>query len=492
MLHNHKRGFGPFCFFIPPVRSMRRYQENRPILWQFIQWILAAAFIPAALLYQGHLGSHDVARVVQLALLLSVALLGALVLGQTRFSQRAAVELCALIVLASASTLRAELPGVSVREVVLFAGLATLACVTNLAASRYGLDALGKPLFLAMAAYSAVQVTAYSAGLLLEGQTNSWGLGIGYENPRFLNHVQSVAIPLLVGLSLSPTLASSWRVAAGASAVVQFAIMAALFGRASFVALAGCAVIAGLAFGTSGRRFSKRLVFVALLGLACDWLMFTGLPALLHATKAAAPALTSEATSDHSRFYLWHLALEQIAQHPGLGIGPMHLAHHPNFKGAHPHNVYLQIAAEFGLPFAVLLSLVAVRALLCAARRLRTDDPPASDVATGALAACVAAAIDGFFSGNFVMPNSQLWIAVAAGLAYAGTVKSDPGKGVRYVIVPAAVGRAFCLMMSIAMLVLLIQSLREAAMPNPHLDAQTTPSSANDKWRPRYWRDGWF
>lgn len=472
---------------------MRTISNLRSLPQKLIYAILAACLFPVSLLYQGPLGGHDLTRVVQLILLTLCAAFVVLAPNKAPVSLRTALTAFSLLLLSLASILAAQYPWIAAREVTLLLGLIALAYVTTLAVHRLGLNPIGKVMVAAMAIYSTIQFSIYAIALALEGQTNSWGLAIGYENPRFLNHVQSIAIPLLIGMSLNPTISKAWRHLAGLSALIQFTILMALFGRASLVALAGSAGIAWIAFGETGRRFSKRLILVSLLGWLCNWLMFTAVPSLIHATRAAAPAITAEATSDHSRFYLWNLAVEQIIAHPWLGVGPMHLAHFPNIKGAHPHNIYLQVAAEFGLPFSILLLASLLLALLGAVRQVRTMTEPGASVTMGAVAACVAAAIDGLFSGNFVMPNSQLWIAIAAGFACAGTTAICPEQRVGRIILPAPLIRSGGVIVCVAMSMLLAQSLNEVAKDPPHLGVQAQQlSPGDDKLRPRFWRDGWF
>jgi O-antigen ligase len=148
------------------------------------------------------------------------------------------------------------------------------------------------------------------------------------------------------------------------------------------------------------------------------------------------PELTGNATLDtirmtvdrtmsdptSSRTVLWRCALGLIAQHPWLGVGPMHFAHEAwrICTGAHPHDWVLQIAAEWGLPaFLCLVFVLATgaRALVARARAVPRADAPGQAVATALLVALVAILVDGLVSGVIVMPQSQLAIAFYAGCA---------------------------------------------------------------------------
>ena len=99
-----------------------------------------------------------------------------------------------------------------------------------------------------------------------------------------------------------------------------------------------------------------------------------------------------------------------------LALAPA-LAGVENF-GAHPHNFYLQVAYEWGVPAALLLVGVLGFALLRLAQAVhQTTDTTQKNVGMALFAGVLAVCVDGCFSGNFVMPMSQLWIALLFGLA---------------------------------------------------------------------------
>ena len=67
-------------------------------------------------------------------------------------------------------------------------------------------------------------------------------------------------------------------------------------------------------------------------------------------------------TSERARWEVWQSALAMIRDHPWLGVGPNHFATtHPAYAGPNsghlrdPHNVYLRVAAEWGVPAALAL-----------------------------------------------------------------------------------------------------------------------------------------
>jgi O-antigen ligase len=129
--------------------------------------------------------------------------------------------------------------------------------------------------------------------------------------------------------------------------------------------------------------------------------------------------------NDFARVYLWERALADIRAHPWLGLGPMHYALAGNPYAAHPHNSALQVAAEWGVPTLVILSalivaVVAARWQDVRQRSATESDPSAVALVAVALCAVIAGVVDSLVSGTLVMPVSQTWWLVAAGLAMAG------------------------------------------------------------------------
>jgi len=106
-----------------------------------------------------------------------------------------------------------------------------------------------------------------------------------------------------------------------------------------------------------------------------------------------------------------------LSQHPLLGIGPGQWGlNQVRVKNAHPHNSALQLLSEYGLlAGAAGIALVMLLLLFCA-RALRTQTrQDANPVTTGLFAALVMGLTDSMFSGNLIMPHSQILLFVIAG-----------------------------------------------------------------------------
>jgi O-antigen ligase len=187
-----------------------------------------------------------------------------------------------------------------------------------------------------------------------------------------------------------------------------------------------------LVFRGSSLTYLRSLALSAAGGLLLWAVCFVALPWLLSVPLDLAKTLrTNNLAGDSSRFFLWSIALQDVQQAPWFGKGPMHYAHyatHANEKAAHPHSFFLQVAAEWGVPFllaGLALAVVAYRRLLRKIQqtidRVGAHGSSGADVCLGvALAATlVGCALDALVSGNLVMPVSQVWFAVAAGWACA-------------------------------------------------------------------------
>ena len=104
------------------------------------------------------------------------------------------------------------------------------------------------------------------------------------------------------------------------------------------------------------------------------------------------------------------MTLEDIRQHPLTGIGPMNYVCTSPKPIGHPHNFPLQLAAEWGIPVAV------VSAACCACcgggrhhvRQNRFGSPEDNILAGLLLTGLTAAALHACLSGVMVMPASQV------------------------------------------------------------------------------------
>ena len=111
--------------------------------------------------------------------------------------------------------------------------------------------------------------------------------------------------------------------------------------------------------------------------------------------------------------------MEDVKQHPLMGIGPMnYVCTSPKYIG-HPHNFPLQLAAEWGTPVAIAVCVLLGLLLWRTSRHIRRRDFGSDDdnmlaglLLTGFLAAMLHACL----SGVMVMPASQVTGLLVSGM----------------------------------------------------------------------------
>jgi O-antigen ligase len=294
-----------------------------------------------------------------------------------------------------------------------------------------GLQTILRWLFVVGILYSLRIAIWYGASLATGIKPHPYDLAVGFSNIRFFNHVQTVLLPLAVLLYMQAAKGSFWRRSAFALVACWWAFLFVTQARASILGLgAGCVFVFAMR-RSSALGFLKAIALSALAGVAVYVLVFMLLPMLagLPAFSSATDVMQRTAADPTSRRnLLWKLALELIAAHPLLGVGPHHFAHEGATLswGAHPHNFIMQIGAEWGLP-ALLCLLAAIgigmRALVRSGARIAQTDLAGQQTLAVMLATGAAILVDGLFSGVIVMPQSQMAIVLYLGCA-AGWVRS--------------------------------------------------------------------
>ena len=143
--------------------------------------------------------------------------------------------------------------------------------------------------------------------------------------------------------------------------------------------------------------------------------------------------LTLTDASSVDRYYMWQAGIDMIRDKPVFGQGPgMILRQYPayrwpeapNAQAPHLHNNLLQLAAERGLPCALLWLWWMASGLASASResqRLLTspDRRGAAWVAVAALAAWLAVMVAGLFEYNFGDSEVLMFFLLVSALPYA-------------------------------------------------------------------------
>lgn len=450
-----------------------------PLVWQWVP-----------------LNPHDHARLAQIGLGLVCAL--ALWIGARRepppWPWPRLALLTGLLLLGGLSAASAASPTHAWREVAIWLGWITVVGVV--AEGRRASDQrLAMLAIVATGASYAVLVWLLWVTSLLSGWvTMAPDLFFGYANHRLFSHVQTVLLPMLVMVAVSQPINSALARWAIVAAVLGFSLLALGAGRATGLGIVAGAVAVLLLFGRRSWRFLAALALTAALGGSLYALMVIGWPMLTGASALTSLSLASDGVGSlDQRLYVWQLAWQQFIAHPWLGVGPMHFAHSVNPYGAHPHNAYLQLAAEWGGLFALgVLALVSWGAWRLA-RTVQAAGDAEAPIGIGLVAACVAVAVDAAFSGNLVMPMSQVAVALLIGFSVAWVRRQGmPGHRSATIRLPALLTSLMAVGLLAAQLWLVWSVRDEATRLYEHIETTREEIVRNPRDNPRFWSHGWF
>jgi O-antigen ligase len=467
-------------------------------------FVLAAAI--AIVIVTGPLGSvyfdvrdHDGLRVAQLFILAMAAgfhawhaMLGS---GEAERPRVGALALLVVIgLLAGLSIKHAAVVRAALLEAGLLLAVALLTLGIGLVAVRLGIKVmLTIPVAASLLFVFAVAVR-YTAALSADTSLLREHLLPAYSNYRFFNHVQTVTIPLLVGAMIAGS--SRLRGWAAVALVAEFALLFFTGGRATMLALGASAAVIAAVFRSKAVPWLVRMGATALAGAALYVVLFDWVPqwrGLGRDFFSGDMIARSELGVGGPREYLWGLAWQYIRESPLLGIGPMHYAHRVNAEAAHPHNVYLQLAAEWGVPFAVLVIALAAVGWIRLLRVARASaDEGERAIGISLVAAGVAIAVDGMFSGNFVMPMSQLWIAFAIGLSVAYVRSAAPTLPAAGALAQPAARWGVVALCALSQIAIWQGVWPEILDVNAHVDRVRAEIVHNVVDNPRIWSHGWF
>lgn len=238
-------------------------------------------------------------------------------------------------------------------------------------------------------------VAAYLAAVLGEDRIfDAWLLVDGFSNPRFYGQFLTLALPMLAAPLLMQGGTRRYAPMAGLLIVLMWTAAITSGTRGTWLGMA-CAALVLVCVGPVGRRWVALQGVGAIAGVGLFWLALTVVPDWLGASVShhAASKLSTPALS--GREIIWRRIIEAALSHPLLGIGPMQLANLPNGVAAHPHQAWLQWAAELGLPSALLVTWLVLRGAraLFPVLRARAGSTREQDVLRLCLAGSVVAAL---------------------------------------------------------------------------------------------------
>lgn len=259
---------------------------------------------------------------------------------------------------------------------------------------------------------------------------------LDFANVRFFSQYQAYSLLLVLLPASLLNLKNGWRALLYIVAVNFWALQWIVSTRAVWAGFA-LAVLSVLLFAKQGRVVWLRMQVITMLAGGVVFLIFSrvvaSLPSATLVPNAVGSIVERGPESVWERIALWRSALDFISARPLLGVGPgqFGLQNYP-MKAAHPHNFPLQMLSEYGL-FAGLAGIALVVLLVVLAiKTLRVGSPSGPDIVGKSIAAALIMGLtDSLFSGNPIMPHSQILLCVVAGWLVGRTPTRSPDLSVK-------------------------------------------------------------
>ena len=369
-------------------------------------------------------------------------------------------------------------------------------------------DILLSILVIAVVFYALQVALQYLVSVTVLHKLDSNIAVVGISHRRFAAQFHAALIPMLGAAyfryAFRPGRLAAWA-RPGLVLLAGYAWMLCIVAasRGAMVALV-VSVLVLMAFAGRGnwRPWLKFYGMSLLVGAILVGIFFVWMPELLHApmtweNRLADKSITPDANISSGRIYLWKEALDLIKVSPWLGAGPMHFSYKFHEEGAHPHNLAIQLAAEWGMIAMLCFVGVLVYGYFCFAKFTKSNLGYGNTHATqttvqGLLAVLTIIAVYTMIDGLFVMPFSQMWVVFfvawsmsvmkAGGASNAAVEANADGKGFRGLV---AAGLLIALV-SVAMFGFPgIGKTKERS-------AVYQSSGASGLYFPRFWLQGWI
>jgi O-antigen ligase len=274
-------------------------------------------------------------------------------------------SLFALVLLATLSSFSAAIPIYAFLETLTFMGLLALSltlAATTLGMPKLILSALIFGTWTFSIIYEIEFITSYIAAYIVDGKIDFRLLFPHYGNIRFFNQFQIWLIPL----SLAPLLMFNIKKRAVLNALyllsgLWITLLITTQSRGAQLSILLALLITYLVYGEASKTLLKICFKVIGIGILSYLFLFKLIPNLIsliseqNVLSTNLVRLVENQDSSQVRIQFLENSIEYILANPILGIGPMHYAYYPG-QNAHPHNSILQICAEFGIPFFLLLT----------------------------------------------------------------------------------------------------------------------------------------
>lgn len=344
-----------------------------------------------------------------------------------------------VLILGLLSSFFAPSPEFSFIEVSMYAGLWALAIYTAMltvtASNEKVIIYFSCAISIAAIVYLLSFFVGYIAFLVEDYPQEPWHLFRGYANIRFFNQFQVWVFSLLTLLYFEiPINLAKFKKVLLVIIALWWMLLFLSASRAALLSLLTAWLVIAVVYGRSSLRFVKVQFYSGIIGLGLYLVFFVLLPFVSHDHE---PAVELVRSGIPGRLLLWQSAIELSLQNPILGVGPMHFAWYPNLH-AHPHNSILQWLAEWGVIATSLLLWVFLTGAYKWHQKFNKGTiavftKQKAHVVIALAASSSAGLFYSLASGVFVMPQSQIMLAITVGMMLGLYVKQHSDCSVSFV-----------------------------------------------------------
>ena len=236
-----------------------------------------------------------------------------------------------------------------------------------------------------------------------------------FVNPRFLMQFIGLSLPFTVlPLLLYRKQLSYWAYPWALLCAYFWCLGFANQSRTIYFEVIVIPLILLALFGKKALPWLKIQGLLAIFGFILYLLLFKAI--IYFAGRFDSAHFFAQFSSNNGRFLLWGTAFLLWKSHPLLGVGPLHYSYYAfNYEhiAAHPHNNFILIACEWGSIAVLALLSLSLWGVWRWCQKARLWQEEKTQLFVVALTASLfIGMLDGLFSGNIVMPLSQITLVL--------------------------------------------------------------------------------
>lgn len=272
-------------------------------------------------------------------------------------------------------------------------------------------------LFLTAASLFIYFFVAYVSSLFIDEEFDVWQFINGFSNPRFFGQFLTLLLPVL----LAPVLRKSqWSKAFFVLSCAVCFMLIASGTRGALLGL-GSVMIVYVWLSNLSRRWVLLMLKIACAAFLMHYFFIEILPGFLQ-INVQNSSLDRKLLGLSARELLWGKSISMVIERPFFGFGPMHFANMPNVIANHPHQLLLQILAEWGVLFFLVFFYFSLKLIFLIFKELIFSEK-IKDENSKIIYVCLSASIfsslmQSMVDGVFVMPYTEIvFVFIAAWLA---------------------------------------------------------------------------